>query len=133
MRELAECLQTARFGSAELDALINGALNHFDAHCVGWLSTGKPAGAAHSCSTNVSDALMLLPPDYNFSVGHRDGVFWAWAQPNDRWEPGDEQARHDHPGGSGLVVAHTAALALTSAAVILRLRSLDNSGEVQLP
>ena len=80
---------------------------------------GRPQGHPHGRrpSRALGDALLLLPDGFNFSLGLRDGIFWAWVQPNDGWEPGADDARHDHPGGSGLVVAYTAALALSAAVV----------------
>ncbi len=72
-------------------------------------------------STDLDAALTLLPPDYNFSTGCRDGVCWAWIQPNDAWAPAEHEARHDHPGGSGLVTSHTAALAVICAAILCAL------------
>jgi hypothetical protein len=102
-RGVRDRLQVARHGGEALDALVRQAL-------------GKHAGR---WTTDLTDAVSLVPQSFNFSVGRRDGVCWAWAQPNDDWEPGELQARHDHPGGSGLVVAHTPELAVTCAAVIL--------------
>jgi hypothetical protein len=125
LRMIVDQLQLARVGNDELDRTIDEALqfNCDEAgpthQAIGGL--GLPRQNAH-WSTNLTHALALLPPDYNFSLGHRDGVCWAWSQPNDRWEPAEYEARHDHPGGSGLVVAHTAALALTCAGVILQIR-----------
>jgi hypothetical protein len=60
-------------------------------------------------------------------LGLRDGVFWAWCQPNDDWETASGEARHDHPGGSSLIVAQTAALAMTCAALAMRLRWMETA------
>jgi hypothetical protein len=104
-------LQAAVRGGPDLDALLARALS------------GAPLPAARArWSTDLTATLELVPPDHNVSLGRRDGVCWAWIQPNDRWEPGAHEARHDHPRGSGLIVAHTAALALACAILVLRLR-----------
>jgi hypothetical protein len=71
-------------------------------------------------SDDLMALLRLIPADHNFSLGVRDGVIWAWLQPNDGWEPADHEVRHDHPRGSGLIVAHTVPLALAAAMVTLR-------------
>ena len=68
----------------------------------------------------------LLPPNYNFSLGRRDGVCWAWIQPNDDWRPAEGEARHDHPGGSGLAVADTPVLAVACAAIRLHIRLIED-------
>lgn len=130
-------MQSARCGSAELDSLL-GRLDSILAVAEG-LAHGPhkaptPAAldrtAEPPCTTDLNDALILLPPDYNFSLGCRDGVFWAWAQPNDDWEPVPGEARHDHPGGSGLIVAQTAALAVTCTALVMHLRRLEAGNTV---
>ena len=77
------------------------------------------AGQA-SLSEDLSALVRLVPPDHNFSLGERDGVLWAWIQPNDTWVPGPYEMRHDHPRGSGLKVACTLQLALAAALVALR-------------
>jgi hypothetical protein len=120
LRDLVDRLQLARHGSPELDLLVTAAY----ADPAAAVPSRRDACAA-CCSTDLDDALALLPPGFNFSLGHRDGVFWAWAQPNDSWNPGDGESRHDHPGGSGLVVARTASLAVACAALILRARWLE--------
>ncbi|MEJ0047322.1 MAG: hypothetical protein WDN04_15320 [Rhodospirillales bacterium] len=125
LRSLVDRMQMAPCGSVELDNLLADAQSP--------VAATKAAAPAHPfagrtiahCSTDIDEALTLLPHGFNFSLGHRDGVCWAWIQPNDTWEPQAGQSRHDHPGGSGLVVAYTAALALTCAAVILRIRRME--------
>jgi len=117
LRTLVDRIQIARRGSAELDRQVDEALRK--SHGSSW---DMPFGR---WSCDLDHAMALLPQSYNFSLGRRDGVCWAWTQPNDRWEPNEFEARHDHPAGSGLVVAHTAALAVACAAVILRLRRLE--------
>jgi hypothetical protein len=106
-------------GGAELDALIDEALAGLAARDP---LSGPPVallGRGTPWSNDLSQALHLLPTDCNFALGHRDGICWAWIQPNDDWEPGENESRHDHPDGSGLAVAYTAALALISAVLIL--------------
>ncbi len=137
LRSAAERLRSAVCGTAELDIL----LASLDTILAVAEATGpqsqalqEPQTAAERmapdsamrlrCTTDLNDALILLPPDCNFSLGCRDGVFWAWSQPNDGWEPAPGEARHDHPGGSGLVVAQTAALAVTCTALVMHLRRL---------
>lgn len=63
--------------------------------------------------------LRLIPSDHDFSLGRRDGVVWAWIQPRDGWVPAAHERRHDHPRGSGLIVAHTVPLAVAAATVTL--------------
>ena len=134
LRSAAERLRSAVCGTAELDILL-ACLDTIlaDSKATGQASQ-EPQKAAERmtaesatrlrCTTDLNDALILLPPDCNFSLGCRDGVFWAWSQPNDGWEPAPGEARHDHPGGSGLVVAQTAALAVTCTALVMHLRRL---------
>ncbi len=112
-------LQNARHGDALLDALVDDGLHalapRLRAHGLGRL----PASGAARWSDDLAAPISLLTMAYNFSVGQRDGVRWAWIQPNDDWRPKPFEARHDHPRGSGLIVAYTAPLALTAAALIL--------------
>ena len=70
-------------------------------------------------SEDLMALLQLVPRDHNYSLGERDGVVWAWIQPNDDWTPGDHEMRHDHPRGSGLIVASTLPLAMAAAVVAL--------------
>jgi len=135
LRAVVDRLQYASDGDAELDALIEAAFQAL----YGALDTsavslgdnpfpGLPAARSAHWSTDLSAAIGLLSPAYNFSVGRRDGICWAWIQPNDDWQPGEFQARHDHPAGSGLIAAYTAALALMSAILLIyaaRLESAD--------
>ncbi len=72
------------------------------------------------------DVMGLLPANYNFSLGRRDGVCWAWIQPNDDWRPAEGESRHDHPGGSGLAVAETPVLAVACAAIRLHVRLIED-------
>ena len=130
LRRVVDKLQIARAGGAELDALIDkslGAIRRVYGPC---LNGSFPAHAAAGWSHNLAAALTALPENYNFSVGQRDGICWAWLQPNDDWQPGDFEARHDHPGGSGLVVAYTAALALIAAALLLYTGLLETNAKL---
>jgi hypothetical protein len=113
LRAVVDRLQCAAAGSAELDTLIADALQPPD------------GGSTTRWSTDLSAAIGLLSAEYNFSVGRRDGICWAWIQPNDDWQPGEFQARHDHPDGSGLITAYTAALALMSAILLIRAARLE--------
>lgn len=117
LRQILGRLRLARRGSPEIDAEIRAAL------AATWQSRPTEPNAL-SWSTNLGAALALLPYDHNFCVGRRDGVCWAWIQPNDAWEPAEHESRHDHPAGSGLMVAYTSALAFTSAAISLLARQL---------
>lgn len=121
-------MQTARAGSRELDARIDCIL--FGRSFLGMGSgCGYVSASAHaqSCwtepiarwSEDMMAPLRLIPNDHNYSIGRRDGVCWAWIQPNDNWTPIGTEYQHDHPLGSGLVVANTMALALMAAALIL--------------
>jgi hypothetical protein len=111
-----DLLQTVPGGTPTLDALIHGVLA--GPAVVGRDDTGL-AGQT-SWSEDLSALVRLVPPDHNFSLGERDGVLWAWIQPNDTWVPGPYEMRHDHPRGSGLKVACTLPLALAAALVALR-------------
>lgn len=124
---LMDRLRIASSGSAELDA-------HFDAFLV---DRGKAPGSVDRYDQSTSARmhrrsapamrwsqdfvalLDLVPADHDFSLGRRDGVLWAWIQPRDDWQPAANEARHDHPRGSGLVVAFTVQLALAAALVAL--------------
>jgi len=119
LRAVVDRLQCAAAGSAELDALIEDAL-----HALGD-DPALPTKRAARWSTDLSAAIGLLSAEYNFSVGRRDGICWAWIQPNDDWQPGEFQARHDHPAGSGLIAAYTAALALMSAILLIHAARLE--------
>ncbi len=125
LQDLLERMQVAPGGSLAFDAAIVEAF--------GGLPGIGPAAAAESlllpgphCSTVLMDVMGLLPADYNFSLGRRDGVCWAWIQPNDDWRPADGEARHDHPGGSGLAVADTPVLAVACAAIRLHIRLIEH-------
>jgi hypothetical protein len=120
--------QMAVRGGAELDALIDGALADFAARGPSSRPPAELFGHGTPWSSDLSQALDLLPADCNFALGHRDGICWAWIQPNDDWEPGENESRHDHPDGSGLVVAYTAALALISAVLNLHGIRTQTSG-----
>ena len=133
LRTVLERLRMARLGTAELDANLADALEAAFLGAHDFAPGVARFAAGPHCSTDLTDALDLLPRDYNFSLGQRDGVFWAWIQPNDRWQPGEYEARHDHPGGSGLVVAYTAALALACAAILLLLQRADVDAKVFAP
>jgi hypothetical protein len=117
---LLDLLQTVAGGTPTLDALLHGVL-------AGSASDRRvEAGLAEQISwcEDISALVRLVPPDHNFSLGERDGVLWAWIQPNDTWVPGQYEMRHDHPRGSGLKVACTLPLAM--AAALVALRALDN-------
>jgi hypothetical protein len=116
---IVDRLQEAADGSQQLDALIGHAFRRLGERFTRDGLAGPPPLSAACWSRELSAALDLLPEDYNFSVGKRDGICWAWIQPNDDWQPGELESRHDHPQGSGLVVAYTAALALAAAAIML--------------
>jgi hypothetical protein len=113
---LLDLLQTVPCGTPTLDALIHGVLAGpaFDGR------DDKGLAEQTSWSEDLSALVRLMPPDHNFSLGERDGVLWAWIQPNDTWVPGPYEMRHDHPRGSGLKVACTLPLALAAALVALR-------------
>jgi hypothetical protein len=115
-------LQRAKFGSAALDSLIDetfGTLaTDLDSRMIAHLPTRRGARWSEELGASIG----LLTADYNFSVGQRDGICWAWIQPNDNWQPQEFEARHDHPAGSGLIVAYTAPLAMTTATIILCMR-----------
>jgi hypothetical protein len=121
LRAALDRLQTASRGDVILDALLAEEFHNVR----GAAGTSALSARDGRWSTDLGDALRLVPPDYNFSIGQRDGVCWAWIQPNDDWEPADHEARHDHPAGSGLVVASTGALALTCAALILHINRMS--------
>lgn len=125
MQELLERLQVARYGSLAFDAAIVdvfGGLPGIGPNA----SEGSRLLPGPHCSTVLMDVMGLLPADYNFSLGRRDGVCWAWIQPNDDWRPADGEARHDHPGGSGLAVADTPILAVACAAIRLHIRLIEH-------
>src|SRR4051812_29567292 len=118
--DLLDLLQTASTGSAALDARIGVALADWIANePQGEDGPGAP-GAAKCWSEDLMALLRLVPRDHNFSLGERDGVLWAWIQPNDKWAPSANEMRHDHPRGSGLILARTLPLAVTAALVVLR-------------
>src|SRR6202161_4772253 len=123
-----DLLQSAPAGSRTLDAWIDTVLaglpldgsDHRE--CWQVFDNGSVSGLAQSAVRWSEDLMALLrlgPPDHNYSLGGRDGVLWAWIQPNDDWTPGTHQMRHDHPRGSGLIVACTLPLALAAALVTL--------------
>ncbi len=113
---LLELLQTAPAGGPTLDALIHSVLVDptFD------LPDAQGPETAARWSEDLDALVGLVPHDHNFSLGDRDGVLWAWIQPNDDWVPGVNEMRHDHPRGSGLIVACTLPLALAASLVALR-------------
>jgi hypothetical protein len=113
--ELVDLLQNAETGSNELDARIAAALVRRAGGAAG-------AAAAQRWSQDMVAVLPLIPADHNFSIGRRDGVVWVWIQPNDGWNPAAHEWRHDHPWGSGLVVAQTIPLAVAAAIVQLHKR-----------
>jgi hypothetical protein len=129
--EVLELMQTARGGSPELDARIDCVLLRRvfvcmsrDGHRYVWRGAepaSEPCDAEPGArwSEDVMASLELIPADHNYSIGRRDGVCWAWIQPNDDWTPVGTEYRHDHPLGSGLVVAYTMSLASMAAAMII--------------
>lgn len=127
LRVILDAVQDADGGDATLDTRLAEVLamarDADAADAAGHLAPPRTG----RWTSDVNDALALLSESHNFSLGRRDGVCWAWIQPNDGWEPPDLHARHDHPYGSGLVVANTPALALVSASVNLLLRRFDNA------
>jgi hypothetical protein len=118
LRRVVDVLQLASCGSAALDAMVSAALAQV-------ISSAADVAAGRRWSSDISDALQLVSLTHNFSLGRRDGVCWAWIQPNDSWQPSDMEARHDHPLGSGLIVAETPVLALLSAALLLEARHIE--------
>jgi hypothetical protein len=111
--DLVYRLQTAPAGNRTLDAQIQSAL-----------LPNPPDQAVTEppirWSEDLTALLRLVPDDHNFTLGERDGVLWTWIQPNDGWSPADTEMRHDHPRGSGLIVACTLPLAMAAALVALR-------------
>ena len=135
---LLDLLQSAPEGSPALDArietvlfrLASDGLGAGDPHtrqALGDESASGPWASAVRWSEDLMAWLRLVPRDHNYSLGERDGVVWAWIQPNDDWTPGPHEMRHDHPGGSGLIVAHTLPLAMAAAVVALRALPLCRS------
>ena len=136
LRAIVDRLQSATSGSAELDALIQQALPTLPPCLAAGVPVSLVTADGPYWSRELSAAIGLLSADYNFSVGQRDGICWAWIQPNDNWQPSEFESRHDHPAGSGLAVAYTAALALASATFILgasRLEQLRAKPPAALP
>ncbi len=130
LQAIIDQMQTVRIGNPALDTELGNLLDVIEHRvCLLGETVPRTPHARANWSTSLSDALGLLPHEYNFSVGKRDGVSWAWIQPNDRWQPQEHEARHDHPHGSGLVVAHGAALAMTCAVLILYSRRLPISAD----
>ncbi len=129
--DLLDTLQSALSGSMELDARVDSFLRGRD--FVGmdgggrYVWRGIESGPGFSTAEpeapwtgDLMAVLGLIPDDHNFAIGERDGAIWAWIQPNDEWAPTLHQMRHDHPGGSGLIVAQTLALALSAAVIAMR-------------
>ena len=126
-----DVLQTALAGSPELDKRLGCVLTGRALSGEGRDAASRWRNCEIECSLtmpspkvrwseDLTALLRLIPPDYNFSLGERDGVVWAWIQPNDQWMPAAHEMRHDHPQGSGLIVACTLPLALAAALVVLR-------------
>lgn len=125
LTQFLDLLQSAQSGSRSLDQRIGFALagrvtERIQASVL-CPQDAEPALTARApCwSEDLAALLRLIPPGHNYSLGERDGVLWAWVQPNDNWTPGDNEARHDHPRGSGLIVAYTLPLAVAAALVTL--------------
>jgi hypothetical protein len=127
---LLDLLRSASEGSQSLDARIDAVLVCPALHALAagdpreWQAfSDEPGSSLRAPAARWSEDLMallrLVPPDHNYSMGRRDGVVWAWIQPNDDWTPGVHEMRHDHPRGSGLVVARTLPLAMAAAVVAL--------------
>ena len=115
LRDLILRLQSAPSGSTTLDTLVDDALQSLRTVLkAAKLGPLPPPGSAN-WSENVNTSVGLLGKHYDFSIGRRDYVCWAWIQPNDGWQRQDHDLSHDHPEGSGLAVAHTLSLALTTA------------------
>ena len=125
LQDLLEQLQVAGQGSLAFDAAIVDAFGSLRGIGPRAIDGSRLRPGPH-CSTVLVDVVELLPADYNFSLGRRDGVCWAWIQPNDGWRPGDGESRHDHPGGSGLAVAGTPVLAVACAAIRLHIRLIEH-------
>jgi hypothetical protein len=113
---LLDLLQSVPAGSPTLDALIHRVLAN---SAFGKPGIDEPVPSAR-WSEDLTALLRFVPSDHNFSLGERDGVLWAWIQPNDDWGPEANEMRHDHPRGSGLIVACTLPLAMAAALVALR-------------
>jgi hypothetical protein len=125
LREAVEWLKVARQGSAALNAIITDSLAAILPAFRNAPPPGFCARPGTAWSSDLGATVMVLPPAYNFSLGQRDGICWAWLQPNDDWQPGKYEARHDHPGGSGLVVAYSPTLALMAAALLVYANMLE--------
>ena len=130
VRALVTRLQAAHCGTRALDVRVADVLARAAGrmHPAGATAIPVEGGVIEDgprWSSDLNQVLTLIPDHYNFSMGQRDGVCWAWIQPNDDWEPGENEARHDHPRGSGLVVAHTATLAVLTATILLETRHID--------
>jgi hypothetical protein len=132
LADLHRLLQQAESGDAELDARIDATLNNrvflrlASDRTYRWCARGsgfvETADTQSDWSRDLTAALNLVPTDFGFSLGHRDSVCWAWIQPDDGWQPGPTESAHDHPLGSGVVIANTTVIALASAAILLRIR-----------
>ncbi len=125
LQDLLERLQVATSGSLAFDAAIVEAFGSLPGIGPSAADGSRLQPGPH-CSTVLMDVMGLLPASYNFSLGRRDGVCWAWIQPNDNWRPAEGEARHDHPGGSGLAVADTPVLAVACAAIRLHVRLIED-------
>jgi hypothetical protein len=125
-----DALQSVPSGNPTLDAGIDGVLagrafaesgpDDLPGRQVDGDGSASGAGAPVRWSEDLMALLRLVPCDHNYSLGERDGVRWAWIQPNDDWTPSAHEMRHDHPRGSGLIVAFTLPLAMAAALVKLR-------------
>jgi hypothetical protein len=116
---LLDLLQTSPIGTSTLDALIRRFLQST-------ILGGRPVADPEPTirwSEDLDALVQLVPLDHDFSLGERDSVLWAWIQPSDAWTPSAHEMRHDHPRGSGLIVAQTLPLAMAAALVALRSHS----------
>jgi hypothetical protein len=127
---LSDTLRVAEHGCAKLDAWIEcfiagKILVSADQDGRYWWrwpdreTVNGPSLPARAWSQDSRPWGELIPADHDYALGRRDGVPWAWVQPNDGWQPGEHDMRHDHPAGSGLVVARHALFPIITAIVIL--------------
>ena len=127
LHHVIDRLQSSAGGNAALDALIEDALLSLANVASPLIKAHVSARIGARWSDDLGASIGLLDLDYNFSVGQRDGMCWCWIQPNDNWNPQEIESRHDHPAGSGLIVAHTTALAMTTAIILVCTRQVWRS------
>ena len=124
LQDLLERLQIAPNGSLAFDAAIVAAFGSLPAIGPSAADASRLHPGPH-CSTVLGDVMGLLPANYNFALGPREGVRGGGIPPNAGWRPGEGESRHDHPGGSGLAIADTPVLAVACAAIRLHARLIE--------